>query len=139
MDWCAFSQRMPVVVAAPNFHPNWTWTGTTAIGKGPGPYYDFHDLEILGMINVVGDKAYFLAVERNSYGSPFGIVEVSRDGRIWRLMRYQAPQFGMGLCEKEADGYQPEHCWRRISMTYDEATKQMLVENYYTYHVWMGR
>ena len=87
--WRAFSQRMPAAVAAPNFHPNWTWPGTTAIGKAPGPYSDFHDLEILGMIDVVGDKAYFLAVERSSYGSPFGIVEVSRDGRIWSLMRYQ--------------------------------------------------
>ena len=136
-DWCAFSQRMPVVVAAPNFHPSWSWTGTAVIGKAPGPYSDFHDLEILGMLNVVGDKAYFLAVERNSYGSPFGIVDVSRDGRIWRLMRYQ--RAGMGLCQKEADGYQPQYCWQRISMTYDETTRQMLVENFYTYHVWMGR
>ena len=96
--------------------------------------HDFWHLDLVGLIGVVDGKAYFLGLEKETYGEPISLVEVSRDMRAWRVYRYMSPQAAMGFC-KEVDGQRPDRCWRRINMTYDPTNRRMMVEDYYPYSV----
>jgi hypothetical protein len=89
----------------------------------------------VSLLNVIDGKAYLMGFERDTYGPGVALVEVSRDGRAWQVFRHMSSQMGMGHCEADGKGFTPERCWRRISMTYLPEKKQMMVEDYYPYHV----
>ncbi len=133
-DWCALVSRTPLRTWAQGYRVDWR--------KNPAPtppkaYHDFHYLELLALLTIVDGKAYFLGSERDARRSTYDIVELSADGRLWRVYRYMGEQAGMGVCQKEPDGSVPRECWRRISMTYQPDKKQMMVENYYPYEISM--
>ncbi|HEX6049130.1 MAG TPA: serine protease [Gemmatimonadaceae bacterium] len=116
-DWCAFARAVP-----------------RGVRMGEKMLHDFWHLDLVGLIGVVDGKAYFLGLEKETYGEPVSLVEVSRDMRAWRVYRYMSPQAAMGFC-KEVDGQRPDRCWRRINMTYDPTNRRMMVEDYYPYSV----
>lgn len=117
-DWCQFAREVPRGVRA----------------EARNMLHDFWHLDLLGLIHAFEGRAYFLGLEKESYGEPLVLVEVSSDMRSWRVYRHMSPQSGMGLCREE-DGWRPDHCWRRIQMTYHPEGRRMEVEGHYTYDV----
>jgi archaellum component FlaC len=85
-----------------------------------------YDVELLYELRVEPSKAYFLGVI-DHFGPEYVLVEVSRDGSSWTVMRYMPPESGMGLCRKDTDGdtYRAEYCWRRIPLRRVAGTDQM--------------
>jgi hypothetical protein len=137
-DWCALVSRIPLRTWAQGYRVDWRKNPAPAgSATAPKSYHDFHYLELVALLTIVDGKAYFLGVERDTYRSTFDIVELSADGRLWRVYRYMGEQVAMGVCQKEPDGSVPRECWRRISMTYLPDKKQMMVENYYPYEISM--
>ena len=59
---------------------------------------------------------YFLGLTKE-IGYDYVLVEVSKDASSWTVLKFMSPESGMGLCKKEADGFQAEECWRRISLS----------------------
>lgn len=122
-DWCAFVRTLPARVFVPP-------------GESNKAYHDFWELRLQGLLNVVEGRAYLLGVEQKSESEGnLDVVEISRDGGSWRVYRYMGARAAMGHCHKDRNGFQPEQCWRRISMTYSAETNEMLVEGFYRYGV----
>ncbi len=112
-DWCAFVAGLPARVQA--------------IDRD---YVGFWRLELVGLMNVLDDRAYFLGYEETG---GLDVVEVTRDTRQWRVLRFMEPAAGMGLCTAESDGFRRDRCWRRVSMQYNPDAGEFLVENYYKF------
>ena len=119
-DWCAWAEALPRQIR---------------VEPGKKGYYDFWHLELLGLMNVVNGKAYFMGMEESAHMPGYDVVEVSADALRWNVYRYMNPGAGMGHCKESADGYQPDECWRRISMTYQPEQDRMMVVDYYPYQV----
>lgn len=119
-DWCEFAQAMPKRIAS---------------DPEKGAYSDIYKIDIRNLINVVDDKAYFMATQNLPRLKEYLLVEVSKDGRNWHVYKFMGPRAGMGHCREAEDGWRPDDCWRRVSMTYNPETDAMLVENYYSYTV----
>ncbi len=96
---------------------------------------DLHDFRLYGLIGVVEDKACFLAFKSPGWESvEYCLIEVSKDLRQWAAYVNCGGRAGGGLCKTQpGDNYRPERCWKRLSMTYNPQTKQLLVEGYYKY------
>lgn len=112
-DWCAWEKKLPKRIWATNSKET---------------FLDFSSLELLGLINVLNGKGYFMGVEEYAYRAAYDLVEVSSDMQIWHVYRYMQPGAGMGHCQ---DGRRD--CWRRVSMTYYPKKTQMMVKDYYPY------
>lgn len=121
-DWCGLARRLPRRIV----------TDPQKI------VYGFWQLEIVGLLNVFEDRAYFLGLERDTYFSPFSLVEVSRDARRWRVYRHMSAQPGLGLCPEE-DGFRPDDCWRRLELEYDPQAAHLMLDGYYEYRAFPDR
>lgn len=99
-DWCNAIAKMPNKITF-NFKTS---------GSSTSPLYD---VTLTNLLQIEGNKAYFLGLTRNiTYD--YVLVEVSKDASSWTILRYMPPEAGMGLCKKDDDGHQSDHCWRRI-------------------------
>ncbi|HZJ43589.1 MAG TPA: caspase family protein [Pyrinomonadaceae bacterium] len=97
-DWCSAIAKMPNKLVF-DFKKN-----------SSSPLYD---VTLLHLLSIQGNKAYFLGLTKYiTYD--YVLVEVAKDASSWTVLRYMAPESGMGLCKKDSDGSQPEYCWRRI-------------------------
>lgn len=98
-DWCSLVAAVPKKLAY-------------AGGASSTPLYDVTLQYLLG---IEGNKMYFLGLTKE-IGDEYVLVEVSKDASSWTVLKMMAPEAGMGLCKKEADGFQDQNCWRRISL-----------------------
>ena len=99
-DWCA------IVAATPK-------KLSFVYGKSNGtPIYD---VNLAYLIGIEGNRAYYLALTK-SISWDYVLVEVSKDASSWTILQMMSPEAGMGLCKKDDSGFQPEECWRRISL-----------------------
>ena len=116
-DWC------PAIAKMPN---KLTFDFKKASGSSSSPLYD---VTLLQLLNIEGNKAYFLGLTKYiTYD--YVLVEVSKDSSSWTVLRYMAPEAGMGLCKKDSDGYQSEYCWRRIPIRRVASTDEMRFEDW---------
>ena len=109
-DWCALSAAVPRRL---DFE-------YTANGSSP-----LYNLSLLHLLNVDQNRMYFLGLQSDNIHIDYVLVEVSKDASSWTVLRYMQPEAGMGLCKKEADGYQSEYCWRRIPLRKVAGTNEM--------------
>jgi len=113
-DWCALVAATPKKL---NF----------VYGKGSGsPLYD---VELVYLIGVAGNKAYYFALTK-SITWDYVLVEVSKDASSWTVLRMMSPESGMGLCKKDQDAYQPQECWRKIPLQRIGVTDEMRFEDW---------
>jgi hypothetical protein len=113
-DWCATIAKMPNKLVF-DFKKN-----------SSSPLYD---VTLLHLLSIQGNKAYFLGLTKYiTYD--YVLVEVSKDASSWTVLRYMAPEAGMGLCKKDNDGYQSEYCWRRIPIHRVAASDEMRVDDF---------
>jgi hypothetical protein len=108
-DWCALINAMPKKLK---------FLG----GAATTPVYD---IELRYLLHVERTKAHFLAVARPHFSQDYVIVEVPKDSSSWTVLLYTDSQPGMGACKKDADGYQPDVCWRRVPLRQVPGTDQM--------------
>jgi hypothetical protein len=113
-DWCSAIAKMPKKLA---------------YDYAKGPSSPVFDVTLLHLLNIEGNKAYFLGLTRYiTY--EYVLVEVSKDTSSWTVLRYMPPEAGMGLCKKDSDGHQPEYCWRRIPIRRVAGTDEMRFEDW---------
>jgi hypothetical protein len=118
-DWCGFAESLPARVS----------TKDTV-------YDEFANIELAQLVNVVNDKAYVLANLPSGWRSSYGMVEISRDGRKWSVLKYvDANIAGMGLCKADEHGYVGDDCWRRIQLEQTSDPARMRQDDYYDYAV----
>jgi hypothetical protein len=114
VDWCA-------IVAATQKKLNFVY------GKGNGsPIYD---LDLVYLIGIEQNKAYYLALTKNITWD-YVLVEVSKDASSWTIFRMMSPESGMGLCKKDDDSFQPQECWRRVPLQRVVGTDEMRFEDW---------
>jgi caspase domain-containing protein len=114
-DWCSTIAKIPSKLAF-----------DFAKGGSSSPVYD---VTLLHLLNIEGNKAYFLGLTRHiTYD--YVLVEVSKDASSWTVLRYMPPEAGMGLCKKDSDGYQSDYCWRRIPIRRVAGTDEMRFEDW---------
>lgn len=74
------------------------------------------------LLAVTDDNIYFLALTeqilpafRDPISVDYSVVEVTKDGRTWNVLRYMAPEGGMDQC-KWIEGITPkyDYCWSSI-------------------------
>ncbi len=113
-DWCAAIAKMPKKLA---------------YDYAKGPTSPVFDVTLLHLLNIDGNKAYFLGLTRYiTY--EYVLVEVSKDASSWTVLRYMPPEAGMGICKKDSDGHQPDYCWRRIPIRRVAGTDEMRFEEW---------
>lgn len=85
-----------------------------------------YDVDLLYLLSIVKNKIYFLGITDN-LGPDYVLVEVSKDGSSWTVLRYMSPEAGMGLCKKDdpGDTSRAEYCWRRIPLHRVDGTDEM--------------
>jgi hypothetical protein len=98
-DWCSLVAAVPKKLAY-------------AGGASSTPLYDVTLQYLLG---IEGNKMYFLGLTKE-IGYEYVLAEVSKDASSWTVLKMMSPEAGMGLCKKEADGFQDDNCWRRVSL-----------------------
>jgi len=114
-DWCSTIAKFPNKLAY-DF-------------KKAGSSSPLYDVTLLHLLNIEGNKAYFLALTRQiTY--EYVLVEVSKDASSWTVLRYTPPEAGMGLCKKDSDGHQSDYCWRRIPIRRVAGTDEMRFEDW---------
>ena len=84
------------------------------------------------LVNVVDDKAIFLAVLPSGYHPGYGIAEISRDAGTWTVYKYTSPSAGMGHCKKDGD-HTPDYCWRKVDLVESAAKGTLRLHDYYDY------
>lgn len=91
--------------------------------SGGSPLYD---VNLLNVLTIEKNKAYYLGVT-DYLGPDYILVEVSKDGSSWTVLRYMSPEAGMGLCKKDEpdDSFRAEYCWRRIPLHRVAGTDEM--------------
>jgi hypothetical protein len=112
-DWCSLVAAVPKKL-------------TYAGGASATPLYDVTVQYLLG---IEGNKMYFLGLTKE-IGDEYVLVEVSKDASSWTVLKMMSPEAGMGLCKKEADGFQDENCWRRIPLHRVAGKDQMRFEEW---------
>jgi hypothetical protein len=99
VDWCAAIAAMPKKLTYTSY----------------GAETPLYDVQLRYLLSIEGDDAYFLGLV-SSIGVDYVVVQVSRDASSWKVMKFMEPQYAMGLCRKDDDGYQPTACWREIDL-----------------------
>lgn len=99
VDWCAAIAAMPKKLTYTSY----------------GAETPLYDLQLRYLLSIEGDDAYFLGFI-NSIGVDYVVVQLSRDAASWKVLKFMEPQYAMGLCRKDDDGYQPTACWREIDL-----------------------
>ena len=107
-DWCSLVAAVPKKL---NF----------VYGKS-SPLYDVTLPYLLGIDQ---NRMYFLGLQVNSVDTDYLLVEVSKDGNSWTVLRFMSPASAMGLCRKDPDGFQPKDCWRRVTLHRVPGTDEM--------------
>ncbi len=88
-----------------------------------------YDVQLIYLIGIVANKAYYLALAKRITWD-YVLVEVSKDASSGTVLRMMPPESAMGLCKKDDDGFQPQECWRRISLRRVAATDEMRFEDW---------
>jgi hypothetical protein len=112
-DWCSLVAAVPKKL-------------TYAGGASSTPLYDVTLQYLLG---IEGNKMYFLGLTKE-IGDEYVLVEVSKDASSWTVLKMMSPESGMGLCKKEADGFQDQNCWRRIALRRVAGKDEMRFEDW---------
>jgi hypothetical protein len=113
-DWCGIVKTIPKKLT-------FIFQGQTS-----SPVYD---LELVYLLNIERNKSYYLVLGRN-LTMDYYLVEVSKDASSWTVGRFMSPESGMGLCKKDSNGFQPEECWRRVSLQRVAGADQMRFEDW---------
>ena len=112
-DWCAFAQGLPHEL------------------RSETSYYEFDVIELAQLVNIVENKAYFSARLPYGYEPGYGIVEVSRDGMNWTVMKFGPSSVaGMGICAGSS-GSGLDWCWRRVEIASTNDPTTMKMFDYY--------
>lgn len=113
-DWCTAISKMPNKISFDY--------------KRSGSNSAVYDVSLLHLLNIEGNKAFFLALTR-FFSFEYVLVEVTKDSSSWTIMRYMPPEAGMGICKQDSDGYQSDYCWRRIPLRRVVGTDEMHFED----------
>lgn len=115
-DWCAFARALP-----------------KQLYSSKSDYYEFNNIELVNLVNVVDDQAYVLGNAFGGYRPGNVWIEISKDMSNWSVYKYTSPAAGMGHCKKDDNDYVRDDCWRRVTFekTDDDDILKML--NYYDY------
>jgi hypothetical protein len=113
-DWCAILASMPKRL---HFEGG---------NNGSSPVYD---LELEYLLNISQNRAHFLALTPYYGSSEYVLVEVSKDGSSWTVLRFMPPEAGMGLCKSDDNG-RPDNCWRRVPLHRIAGTQQMRFDDW---------
>jgi hypothetical protein len=119
LNWCAIIQSFPKKLSYSK--------------KGDGSFSPVYDIDLMYVLNIARDEAYFLGLTEENTGSEYVLVEISKDGSNWTILRLMEPESGMGLCKKDGNGYQPDFCWRKVRLHRLAGTDQMRSDD-----VWGG-
>jgi hypothetical protein len=109
-DWCALAAAVPR-----RLDFNYQSTGSSPL----------YNVSLMHLINVDQNRMYFLGLQSDNIHIDYVLVEVSKDASSWTVLRFMEPEAGMGLCKKDAGGFQPQYCWRRIPIHKVAGTNEM--------------
>lgn len=90
--------------------------------------------DIQYLLTVLDGRGYVLVTDTLGPHGGYGLLELSADQTHWYLYKYTPPAAGMGFCKaRPDDGWVPEYCWRRWSLTYSPGADVVKVDDYYEY------
>jgi hypothetical protein len=92
---------------------------------------DITDIYLRNLVYADSASGYFLTVLNLSskYVMPeIALIEASKDGGNWVLYRFTRPGAGLGVCQKDDDGWVPDRCWRKFDIVYDDKSGEMTLE-----------
>ena len=113
-DWCSTIAKIP---------------NKLSYDYKKGSSSPLYDVTLLHLLNIEGNKAYFLGLTRQiTY--EYVLVEISKDASSWTVLHYMPPAAGMGLCKKDSDGHQSDYCWRRVPIRRVAGTDEMRFEDW---------
>jgi Caspase domain len=109
-DWCK------AIAAIPNH---------ITYKAGNSSFSPLYEAELTYLLDIQGNRVFFLGLISNGLGRDYALIETSKDGSSWAVYRFMEPEAGMGLCKKTSDGVKLDNCWRRISLQRSAGTDEM--------------
>ena len=95
--------------------------------RKPDPWHDleYDKMHWLRKLGSFGGKEYHVYLGPYGSRSYLIVAEFSADFYSAKLMKYQSPMGGMGICQAESDGYVNDNCWRSLNIEFDPSSQNV--------------